>query len=339
MSSIMKKPLFKKAIAVITAILVVIATIILYQNFVQTQSNQGVEESFEKELAELFVKTIIYCNETRQDMLESYYRIPHKIPISRNEIIELLDQYYILSKTFFIPENFPFTNSSQIPELQQILWRAFRSYYVIANDTLIAYNTGRELEEIMPVIAKSLSYLAKCDVENGLNEYLKIEPELTSIINNLNRIYYDLSSIDEKTLLSEEHRKTLREAINTTSKILASLTKYKQIMILIKNNPEEYKQICFYAHDQLDNFTQDAQQLLWKLANILQDLSNLGSATSSLNAFTNTINNALYKETIILNNQSNQGSNQQGQGTGQQNQNISPTGGSGAGYHNLTETD
>ncbi len=339
MFSIMKKHATRKALAITTAILVVIATILLYQNFVQTQSNQDIDKSLEKKLAELFVKTIIYCNKTKEDMIKSYYRIPHIIPLTRNEILELLTQYSNLEKTLFIPENFPFTNTSQTPELQQILWRAFRSYYTIANDTLIAYNTNRELEEIMPVIAKSLSYLAKCDVENGINEYLKIEPKLTKVINNLNKIYYDLSSIDKETLLSKEHRKTIQEAINTTAKILTSLTKYKQIMTLIKNNPEKYKQICLYAHDQLDNITKDVQQLLWKLANILQNLSNLGSATNNLNAFIDTINNALYKETTILNNQGNQGSNQQGQGSNQQNQNTSPSGGSDAGYHNLTETD
>ncbi len=339
MFSVMKKPISKKVVAIATAILVVIATILLYQNLVQTQSDQDIDESLEKKLAELFVKTIIYCNKTEEDMIKSYYRIPHIIPLTRNEILELLTQYSNLEKTLFIPENFPFTNTGQTPELQQILLRAFRSYYTIANDTLIAYNTNRELEEIMPVIAKSLSYLVKCDVENGINEYLKIEPKLTKVINNLNKIYYDLSSIDEETLLSEEHRKTIQKAIDTTAKILTSLTKYKQIMILIKHNPEKYKQICLYAHDQLDNITQDAQQLLWKLANMLQNLSNLGSATNNLNAFTNTIINALYKETSILNNQGNQGSNQQGQGSNQPIQNTSPSGGSGAKYHNLTETD
>ncbi len=335
MFSIMKKPITRKVAAIATAILVVIATILLYQNLVQTQSDQDIDKSLEKKLAELFVKTIIYCNKTKEDMIKSYYRIPHIIPLTRKEILELLTQYSNLEITLFIPENFPFTNTSQTPELQQILWRAFRSYYTIANDTLIAYNTNRELEEIMPVIAKSLSYLAKCDVENGINEYLKIEPKLTKVINNLNKIYYDLSSIDKETLLSKEHRKTLQEAINTTAKILTSLTKYKQIMILIKNNPEKYKEICLYAHDQLDNITQDAQQLLWKLANMLQNLSNLGSATNNLNAFIDTINNALYKESPIFNNQG----NQQGQGSNQPNQNTSPSGGSGAGYHNLTETD
>ncbi|MCD6300467.1 MAG: hypothetical protein J7L82_00160, partial [Staphylothermus sp.] len=150
---------------------------------------------------------------------------------------------------------------------------------------------------------------------------------------NLSNIYYSLLSIDEETLLSEEHRKVLRDTINTVSKILLSLTKYRQLMIYIKNDPEQYREICLYSHDQLNDITQDAEQLLLKLARMLQDFNNLGSATCNLHAFGNTINNALYKETSNSNNQG-VGNNQQNQTTG-----SGSEAGSGAGYHNLTETD
>ncbi len=331
MQNIRKKLLSKKTIGLIAVILVLMATIVLYQNLVETQSNKDVEEGFEKELAELFVKTMIYFNETKHDMLNSYYMIPYMTSLSRNEIVRLIDKYINLSKTLFIPENFPFIVSNQTPELQRLLWKSFRSYYVIANDTLITYDINNDFEEIMPMIAKSLTYLSKCEVEKGINEYLKTEPKLLKIINNLNQLYYDLSSIDEKTLLSNEHRRILKEAINTTSKILSSLTKYREIMNSIKNNPEYYKQICLYSYNETNNITQNTQQLLYKLYNMLKNLSDLGSATNSLIDFKNTVNNAYYKMTLPANNQN--------PGINQQDQNNNNGQGSGAGYHNLTETD
>ncbi len=323
----------RRKIALAVALLIMASLLLFIYNPWSTESTHE-EESIDRFLAELFVKTILALNKTTDDLSSTYYGLPSTQNISIDEILDLQKKYKNISDILF---PFPFSQAGETP-IEKTLLSAFENYYGLTNTSIEILNASNTLQEIMPTIKSSLQLLAQCRVEEAVSEYREIKTRVYQVRSELLSAYTTLLATNDSALLSSTHRLVKEKALNTTSKVLSALNKYIELFSVAEAYPDEVKNICLYSNGTLQGISIQELQLLKKLVETMKNTNDMGQATDSMNAVNSMIQNAYWRSQSNTGNQNRPGCDQGSNRIGNQN-NQQGLSGSGAGYYNITETD
>ena len=296
------------------AVLVLGLSYYLYRAWEAEQSTNR-EQELAEALTSLFVRTAVVANATTAELSLEYYGLPGEDSVSIEEILLLLEEYENISSTLF-PETFPGAAEPARSSLEEVLWKAFNSYYGVANSSKYMYESLEPLDRVLEGVEDSLKHLVVCDVNGSLEAYEAIRRELVVLRNLLHAVYIELLGSDPSALLSDEHRAIREKAVGMVSEILGSLDDYVALMETVRKSPGLVEEICLYSNNSVGELSGSAVELLHKLVEQVENADGLGSATSPYTAVKHMIANAYLKLLEEL-----------GQG------------GSGAGYYNATEAD
>ncbi len=336
----------------LTTILVagLLALILSYYLLYGVNRGAAEENNINNKLAELFVKSMIYLNYTRNGGWDTYSGVSHYVSISDN-IDELIREYGEFKKYYFYSTVF----NQSMPTLMRKLWTAYINYYYAANASKTFDEIDQRLDKLMPLIERSLKSLKDCDIDTALRIYNNTRSDVLDTINLIDNTLDKLVRINKSALLNDKHREIVKQSINTLYKIEDGLTKYINVMDAIKQAPEFYMRLCRAAHGQ-GSLDKGSESMAKNILNIIKN-PQMGQATDEAEALKIMIENALNQHGSSSGpqgsqnqqggggSQGSQGSqNQQGQGGnqsgGQQgSQQNSGQGGQSAGYYNYTRTD
>lgn len=309
--------------------LITLSIILLLYNPWNVQTSSDSNTSWGKALTKLFVKTAIVANKTRKNITYTFYQLPYKELIDVNELEKLLNEYRNFTQQITIN---PFLHQpSQLSALEQKLFDAYNNYYLLANASHHLYLSSILLDKLLPSIEKSLNLLSQCKVDEALIVYKANRKELVKLKENLVSAHTYLSLVDEKKLLSKNHREIYEKTKNITEKIYKAIDTYIELFETVDANPDIYKSLCYYGLNGSGELGEDEKNLAMLLKRLLDKTSDFGDASNSMENLKVLINN-VYDE-IMANTASTMSVPATGTMT------TGKSGGSGAGYHSLTETD
>ncbi|OYT37292.1 MAG: hypothetical protein B6U89_07570, partial [Desulfurococcales archaeon ex4484_58] len=179
----------KKTILLFSLVaLILLLTYILFNTSNTSEQDNGLG----KRLASIFTKTIYYLNRSTDDLDRAYNGVGN-VSNYVGDIDQLISEYRVLEKKYFLYSIIPGRQSSLIDKL----WRAYMNYYKLTNTSREDVYAAYKLSLVIKDIKKSMEYLLSCDINSSLNIYHKIKGDIEEILDKLNSADKYLSKVND----------------------------------------------------------------------------------------------------------------------------------------------